>query len=108
MEPNGSGARHNHMFADTAAIGAAGVELTRTAAEFDAIAAALPAAAEPCAEALGPIGSDFVSALASALQDAAHQVTSLGADLARAADTAAQTAGSYVDTERRSIATLGG
>ena len=57
---------------------------------------------------LGPIGSDFVSALASALQDAAHQVTSLGADLARAADTAAQTAGSYVDTERRSIATLGG
>jgi hypothetical protein len=108
MEPNGPGARHNHMFADTAAIGAAGVELTRTAAEFDAIAAAMPAAAETFSEALGPIGSDFVSALASAIQDAAHQVTSLGADLARAADTAAQTAGSYVDTERRSIATLGG
>lgn len=108
MEPNGPGARHNHMFADTAAIGAAGVELTRTASEFAAIAAALPAAAGPCAEALGPVGSDFVSALASALHDAAHRVTSLGADLARAADTAARTAGTYVDAERRSIATLGG
>lgn len=96
------------MFADTAAIGAAGVDLTRTAAEFDAIAAALPAAAGPCAEALGPIGADFLSALASALNDAALQVTGLGADLARAAGTAAQTAVSYVETERRSIAALGG
>lgn len=96
------------MFADTAAIGAAGVDLTRTAAEFDAIAAALPAAADPCAEALGPIGADFLSALASALNDAAHEVTCLSADLARAAGTAAQTAVSYIEAERRSIAALGG
>ena len=96
------------MFADTAAIGAAGVDLTRTAAEFDAIAAALPSAADPCAEALGPIGADFLSALASALNDAAHEVTCLSADLARAAGTAAQTAVSYIETERRSTAALGG
>lgn len=96
------------MFADTAAIGAAGIDLPRTAAECDAIAAALPAAAAPCAGALGPIGADFLSALASALHDAAHEVTCLGADLALAAGTAAQTAVSYVETERRSIATLGG
>jgi hypothetical protein len=108
MEPNRPGARHNHMFADTAAIAAAGVDLTRTAAEFDVIAAALPAVAEPCTDALGPIGADFVSALVSALHDAARQASRLGADLARAAGTAAQTAGSYVDAERRSIATLGG
>ena len=96
------------MFADTAAIGAAGVELTRTAADLDAIAAALPAAAEPCAAALGTVGADFLSALASALNDAAHQVGCLGADLTGAAGTAAQSAASYVDTERRSIVTLGG
>lgn len=96
------------MFADTAAIGAAGVDLTRTAAEFDAIAAALPSAADPCAEALGPIGADFLSALTSALNDAAHEVTCLSADLAGAAGTAAQTAVSYIETERRSIAALGG
>lgn len=96
------------MFADTAAIGAAGVDLTRTAADFDAIAAALPAAAGPCADALGAVGADFLAALASALDDAAHEVSSLGADLARAASTAAQTAASYVDTERRSVVTLGG
>lgn len=96
------------MFVDTAAIAAAGVDLTRTAAEFDAIAAALPGAAGPCAEALGPIGADLVSALASALDEAAHQVTCLRTDLARAAGTATQTAGHYVDTERRSVATLGG
>lgn len=96
------------MFADTAAIGAAGIDLAGTAGDFDAIAAALPAAAEPCATALGPVGADFVAALTSALNNAAYQATYLGADLARAADTAAQIAASYVDTERRSIAALGG
>jgi hypothetical protein len=96
------------MFADTAAIEAAGVDLSRTAAEFDAIAAALPAAAEPCAAALGPVGGDFLSALASALDGAAHELTCLGADLARSAGAAARSAASYVDAERRSTAALGG
>ncbi len=96
------------MFADTAAIGAAGVDLTRTAADLDAIAAALPAAAGPCATTLGPIGADFLSALTSALNDTAHEVTRLGADLSGAAETAAGTAAAYVDTERRSVAMLGG
>lgn len=108
MEPNGAGARHNHMFADTAAIRAAGAGLHRTATEFGAIAAALPAAADPCAEALGPVGADFLAALASALSESARELARLGADLAGAAGTAAQTAASYVDTERRAVVVLGG
>lgn len=95
------------MFADTGAIGAAGVDLIRTAADLQAVAATLPAAG-PAAAALGPIGADFLSALTSALNDAAHEATRLGSDLAGAADTAEATAAAYVDTERRSIAMLGG
>jgi hypothetical protein len=98
------------MFADTAAIGAAGAGLSRAAAEFDVIAAALPAAAEPCATALGPVGADFLTALATALGEAAREVTRLSADLSEAAVTAAATAASYADAEQRadrSIAMLG-
>lgn len=99
------------MFADTAAIGAAGVDLTQRAAEFDVIAAALPAATGPCAAALGPVGADFLTALAAALAEAARAATGLGADLAGAAHTAAVTAAAYVDAESRSgrsLATFGG
>lgn len=96
------------MFADTAAIETAGIHLTRTAADLQAIAAALPSAAQPCAAAFGPVGADFLAALAAALSEASAWVTDLGEDLAGAAGAAATTAGDYADAERRSIATLGG
>lgn len=99
------------MFADTAAIGAARAELIRRAAEFDGVAAGLPAAAEPCIAALGPVGADFLTALAGALAEAARSATGLGADLSGAAHTAAATAAAYLDAEHRagrSIAALGG
>jgi hypothetical protein len=98
------------MFADTAAIGAARTGLSQTAAELDAIAAALPAAAESCAAALGPVGADFLAALKAALDETAQSVSRLGTDLAGAADTAVQTAAAYAGAEHRaggSIAVLG-
>ncbi|MGK2865749.1 MAG: type VII secretion target [Mycobacterium sp.] len=96
------------MFADTAAIETAGIHLTRTAADLQALAAALPSTAQPYAAAFGPVGADFLSALAAALAETSRSVTDLGDDLAGAAGTAAVTAGAYVDAEHRSIATLGG
>ena len=99
------------MIADTAAIGAARAGLARRAAEFDAIAAGLPGAAEPCVAALGPVGADILTALAAALADAARAASGLGADLTGAAHTAAATAAGYADAERRadhSLGTLGG
>ncbi len=111
MEPNGPGARHNHMFADTAAITVAGADLSRSAAEFDGIATALPAAIAPCLTALGPVGVDFLAALASALDESAERAARLGGDLTGASGLAARTAAAYSDAERRAdraIATLGG
>lgn len=111
MEPNGGGARHNHMFADTAAITTAGADLSRSAAEFDAVAADLPSAVIPCVTALGPVAADFLAALAAALGETAGQVTGLGADLTGAAGLAARTAVAYTGAEHRadrSIAALGG
>ncbi len=111
MEPNGPGARHTHMFADTAALTGAGADLSRSAAEFEVLAAALPAALAPWVSALGPVGAEFLTALAAALDDAAAQAARLGGDLGGAAGLAVRTAAAYTDAERRadrSIATLGG
>lgn len=99
------------MIADTAAIGAARAGLVRRAAEFDVIAAGLPGATAPCVGALGPVGADFLTALAAALADAAQAASGLGADLSEAAQTAAATAAAYADAEHRAdrtIAALGG
>ncbi|WP_395307853.1 hypothetical protein V4U86_20990 [Mycobacterium sp. AMU20-3851] len=99
------------MFADTAAITVAGAELSRSATEFDGIAGDLPAALAPWVPALGPVGADFLAALASALDESAAQVARLGGDLAAAAGLAVRTAAAYADVEHRtdrSIAMLGG
>lgn len=108
MEPNGAGVRHNHMFADTAAIGAAGLDLARIAAELETVAAGLPATAEPCSAAIGPVGADFLGALARALANTAHDVISLGAELHGAAGAAAESAAGYAGAEHRTSRAITG
>lgn len=95
------------MFADTAAIGAAGADLRTLSATLDAIAAALPSAAQAGATALGPVGADFITALRAALGEAAQFAAHVAADLHGAAGIAAHSAAGYVEAEHRSISALG-
>jgi hypothetical protein len=111
MEPNRTGLRPNHMFADTAAIAAVGAELSRTAGDLAAVAAAMPTAADSAAELLGPVGAAFLTALAEALTEASQSAGRLAQDISASAGTAVESAAAYADTERRAghaIATLGG
>ncbi|MGU3500114.1 hypothetical protein [Mycobacterium sp. C31M] len=95
------------MFADTAAIGAAGADLRTLSATLDAIAAALPSAAHAGATALGPVGADFIAAVRAALAESAQFAALIAADLRGAAGTAARSATGYVEAEQQSISALG-
>jgi hypothetical protein len=97
------------MLADTEAIRAFGHANAGHAADLSTLAAsmsAVPSAAG--AAALGPVGADFLAALAAAVSDMSRSVAMLGDGAATAGTTSLGSALRYDDAERRNGHRLGG
>lgn len=102
MEPERFDRRHNVVLADTAVIRALGAAQSRQAADLEAAAATLRAAAGPtCAEAFGPVGTRFLAALTEAIDRECAVLAQLGARLTAAGSTADATATAYADADGR-------
>jgi Excreted virulence factor EspC, type VII ESX diderm len=87
------------MFADTDAIRSLGAANSEHVADLAAVAAAL--ASPPDANALGPVGTRFLAALADATADASRAVTALANRLAAGGHTARTSAAVYEDADER-------
>jgi hypothetical protein len=88
------------MFADTDAIRAFGAANSAQAVDLAAVAAVLssmPGAA--AGSMLGPVGTDFLAALADATTHASRAVAGLGDRVAAGCDTARASAGAYEEAD---------
>jgi hypothetical protein len=99
VEPERFDRRHNVVLADTAVIRALGAAQCRQAADLDALAATLRAAAPTCTEALGPVGARFLAALTEAIDREAGLLAELSATVGAAGHTAAATAAAYAGAD---------
>lgn len=108
MEPTRPGRRHNLVLANTSDIHAFGVALQRHADDLGSAAANL-SAARVAADAFGPAGAHFASALNDALTREAEWTATLADRLVAATSVAASTADAYrsaEDTAGQSISRL--
>jgi|1186.fasta_scaffold318008_2 hypothetical protein len=94
------------MFADTDAIHTLGAANSEHAADLAAVAAALSSL--PDADALGPVGTRFLAALADATADAARAVTALADRLAAGCHTARASAAAYENADQHTGARVSG
>jgi hypothetical protein len=90
------------MLVDTNAIRALGADCSTQADHLSAAASVLKSVAgSDTAAALGPVGAQFLAALADAAMAESRAITSLGEDLASAHSTSGVLADAYAETDRR-------
>ena len=95
------------MLADSDAIRALGSACSAQAADLAAIAATLSSLPGPAtADLFGPVGADFLAALAEAVADQSRAVAALGDSVAAAAATAGASAAGYDDADSRASGLL--